>query len=98
MMTRVRRMGLPQAEHESNLMGMRGLVRHDGLGGFRVLIQERASGVDDLSELFPSAAAETRGVEPPLLRTEHIPLLQGRYPHTGWDPGDLWPGGGEASP
>ena len=98
MMTRVRRMRLPQAEHESNVMAMRDLVKHEGLGGFRVLIQERASGVDHLSELFPPAEAETTGAEPPLLRTEHIPLLKGRYPHAGWDPGYLWPGGGEDSP
>ena len=66
------------------------LVKPDGLGGFKVLIQERATGAEDLRQL-----AFTRGVTEelaiPLLRPDHMPLLEGRYPHLAWSPEELWP-------
>ena len=85
---RVKQLG--QRERNANMMAMRELVKPDGLGSFKVLVQERSSGVKDLNELAPpkSALDET---DVPLLRPEHITLLEGRYPHLAWDIDELWP-------
>ena len=90
MLGRLRASNLSQRERDANVMAMLELVKPDGLGGFRVLIQERATGAKDLRQL-----ASTRGVteelEIPLLRPDHMSLLEGRYPHLAWWPEELWP-------
>ena len=90
---------LAQREREANLMAMRDLLRPDGLGGFKVLVQEKGTGVQDLEDLLPVLAPgeedDTWGsrLKPPLLRDEHAQLMEARYPHAGWTGEGLWPWG-----
>ena len=68
----------------ANAMAMRDLADPDGLGGFKVLIQERATCLRDVDGVFPS----TEYVEQlpmPLLRTDHVPLYEGVYPTHTWE-------------
>ena len=89
MLRRLRSKSLQQRELDANLMAMRELVKPEGLGGFKVLIQEKGTGVDDVSMLAPTQdVVET--LEPPLLSADHMPLLEGRYPHLAWQP-EEWP-------
>ena len=73
---------------------MRELVNSDGLGGFRVLIQERRTGIDSAEELT-TATGDIAGGESdpsaPLLGPEHISVKQGRWPETTWELTELWP-------
>ena len=83
---RLRTMDLPQSRRQANMMAMRELVKPEGLGGFRVLVQERDTGVTELGQLVPADASESGSVwaeelPVPLLRPDHVPLLEGRYPH-----------------
>ena len=73
------------------MMAMRELVRPDGLGAFKVLVQEKGTEITRLGELSPSKAppSESGGwaddLPVPLLRPQHVPLMEGRYPHLTWD-------------
>ena len=90
---------LTQRERDANAMAMRELIRPDGLGGFNVLAQEKGTGITDLGQLFPlmssagGACSGTEAVPVPLLRREHLPLMEGRYPHAGWQLEKLLPYG-----
>ena len=92
MMERLRRALLTQRVLSENRMGMLELVRPEGMGGFKVLVQERGTGVGAKSELLP---LRREGHEPspevPLLQAHHVPLMAGRYPHATWDLEHLWP-------
>ena len=100
-MRRLRTEGLMQRERDANTMAMRELVRAEGLGGFNVLVQEKGTGVTELSQLGVSRAPSgessvlTDELPVPLLRPDHVPLLEGRYPHTGWQWEGMWPQGDE---
>ena len=68
----------------ANAMGMRDLVDPDGLGGFKVLIQEKGIRLGEAEVLFPPP--EYVGQLPiPLLRTDHVPLYEGTYPTHTWE-------------
>lgn len=90
MMRRLRALDLGQRERDANMMAMRELVKPDGLGGFKVLIQEKDTGIEGLKALIPTEAS-TPELEVLLLGPEHIPLMEGRYPHLAWEPEALWP-------
>ena len=90
MMTALRGSGLPQDQRDANTMAMLELVKPEGLGGFSVLIQERGSGVAGYLELRPASDAAV-DLPIPLLGPEHIPLMEGRYPHLAMDLDELWP-------
>ena len=90
MLHRLRRMSLGERERQANRMGMLELVRPEGLGGLKVLVQEKNTGVDDIGQLAPDSSS-VNAANVPLLGPNHIHLAAGRYPHTEWDPGDLWP-------
>ncbi len=90
--------GLPQRDYYANRMAMQEFIKSEGLGNFKVLVQSRGldnQGAKDLNlygltpenELARRMEANASQVEVPLLRTEHTPLLEGRYPHTTWE----WP-------
>ena len=80
---RLRTEALSQRERDANMMALRELLRADGLGGFKVLVQEKDTGVADLGGLVPLEV--TPGELPfPLLRGDHTPLFEGRYPHSAW--------------
>ena len=85
MLDRLRQEDLPQHEHDANRLAMLELVKPDGLGGFRVLVQERDSEVGSLSELAPSEE-RTSDPEVPLLGPDRLQLMEGRYPHLAWQP------------
>ena len=90
MTTRLRAMDLSQRERDANVMGMRELVNPDGLGAFKVLIQELAAGVEDVAEVVPRGPPDGR-LEVPLLSPAHVPLMEGRYPHLAAGVDELWP-------
>ena len=85
MLRRIRSMGLGQRERDANVMAMLELVKPEGLGGFRVLIQEKGTGLEDVRRLAP-AGEQIEALCPPLLGADHMPLLEGRYPHLTWQP------------
>ena len=91
MLGRLRRIDLTEPERQANRMGMLELVKSPGLGDFKVLVQEKNTGVSDAAELAPGpSSADAREV--PLLRPEHMKLMESRYPHLAWEPPeDLWP-------
>ena len=67
----------------ANAMGMRDLADPESLGGFKVLIQERATCLRDLDGVFPSPEYVEQ-LPMPLLRTDHVPLYEGVYPTHTW--------------
>ncbi len=92
---------LRPAERQANIMGLLELVKPDGLGGFRVLVQEKGTGIGDARQLAPDEAllGRVRESPVPLLGREHVPLMAGRYPHLEWQPPEeLWPFGGQDTP
>ena len=93
MMENLRVMGLSQRDRNANMMAMLDLVKPDGLGDFKVLLQERGTGVEGLEPVTPRTPSAGEA-SVPLKRREHLPLMEGRYPHLAWDYGDLWPGEG----
>jgi SAM-dependent MidA family methyltransferase len=97
-------MELFQRERDANRMGMLELVKEGEMGDFKVLAQ--AKGLEhDLSLLGFDSKSSLRGRERfkvgktlppvPLLSTEHIDLMAGRYPHLSWEWEALWPSGKE---
>jgi SAM-dependent MidA family methyltransferase len=91
---RLRSEALPAQVREANLTGMRALMKHGGLGDFKVLIQEKATGVGDIADLLtPSGShgqSRTAVFPLPLLDSGHTPLLEGGYPHAAWQPDSYW--------
>ena len=89
--------GMSQREYLANRMGMLDLLRPEGLGGFKVLAQAVGVGSPSLQGFHPSDAwrqgLEARMARWPVPRTssQHIPLLEGRYPHASFDAEALWP-------
>ena len=94
---RARHAALPQPAVLANRMAMTELLRPEGLGGFRVLAQEKGVGSPPLWGFEPNNQKRREleecaaSLEVPLLSDAHTPLLEGRYPHQAWDPGSLWP-------
>ena len=89
MMRRMRTAPISGRERNANLMGLRELVKADGLGGFRALIQEKGTGVQAYDEIAPDDDT-VQGLGAPLLSERHMRLMEGRYPHTGWEVPALW--------
>ena len=87
MMARLRRAGLGQRELDANRMGMLDLVRPGGMGEFVVLAQSKGMESPSLWGFAPSAEPESIAAKMPLplLAEHHTPLLEARYPHTGFD-------------
>ena len=82
LLTELRRRPLPQAERNANLMAVRELTKPEGLGSFKVQMQEKNTGVTSLDELATGKAQFGEGAPPvPLLEPRHVELLRGRYPH-----------------
>ena len=82
---------LPQRERDANSMGMLDLARPDRLGAFKVLVQEKDTGIDHPRQIWPRGSPWADDLPVPLLRRDHLPLMQGRYPHTVSDVDQLWP-------
>lgn len=56
--------GLSYREYLANRFALLELIRPEGMGSFKALLQSKG-----------------KALEVPLLREEHMPLLQGKYPH-----------------
>ena len=78
-----------QYERNANVMALRELMKPDGLGGFKVLIQEKGTGANVYGDIVPNRAM-IQGLTPPLLSDRHMPLMEGRYSHTSWEAPSLW--------
>ena len=89
--------GMPQREYLANRMAMLDLLRPEGLGGFRVFAQGVGVGSPSLQGFHPSDAwsraldARMARWPLPLATAQHVPLLEGRYPHASFDAEALWP-------
>ena len=68
--------GLATASLRSNVRAMRRLIDQEGLGRFKVLVQEKNSGIERASELVPSGEV-TRGLGAPVTTSVHLPAGQG---------------------
>lgn len=88
-MQKLRRASVSQHERSANVMALRELMKPDGLGGFRVLIQEKGTGVKVYGDIVPNETM-IQGLALPLLSDRHLPLMEGRYPHTSWEAPSLW--------
>ena len=87
---KVRTGNLPAAERAANMMSLNELVKPGGLGDFKVLLQEKGTGIDTLGAL-QLGDVDLIQVETPLLGDAHMPLMRGAYPHQSWDMEELWP-------
>ena len=87
LMGRLRSEGLGQREVDANRMGILDLARSGGMGDFKVLVQGKDVGSPSLWGLEASPEAESilQQLPIPLRSAGHTPLLEGRYPHTGYD-------------
>ena len=90
MQQRLRRLNLPQNAAQANRAGMLDLARPGGLGDFKVLAQGKGVGQPELwgfnaldtadDEAAALVAALVNNMPVPLLTSQHLSLLQGRYP------------------
>lgn len=81
---------LRPGERNANLMALQELVNPDGLGGFKVLIQEKDTGPEGYDSLSQTGS-DTPIPAPPIKTPQHISLMEGRYPHQEWNLDALWP-------
>ena len=88
----LRPLELSQGRFLANNAGMLDLARAGGLGDFKVLAQGKNVGRPDLWGFAASAqtAALVRELPVPLLEEDHLPLLEGRYPHAGMEFDESW--------
>lgn len=69
----LREHGLAPAKYRSNVRAMRRLIEADGLGKFKVLVQEKDSGIRRASDLVPSPEVVSR-LGAPLATDVHLPI------------------------
>jgi SAM-dependent MidA family methyltransferase len=78
----LREAGLEQDLYFANRMSLLELTRLEGFGRFGVLVQSKnipAADIDDI--VISRARSGDKSLPLPLLTEQHMPLLQGRYPH-----------------
>ena len=68
----VRESNWDRKEKAENLSAMRDLVNPNGLGKFKVLVQEKNTGISRSSDLLPEVG-ELRGLRSPSLSARHLP-------------------------
>ena len=81
---RLRDRDLSPREVRANATAMRDLVDPVGLGGFKVLIQEKGTGLEDAGRVFPSRG-QVEQLPMPLLRSDHVPLYEGGGSSDMWN-------------
>ena len=69
----IRPMGLGQNELQANTMAMRNLVDPSGLGNFKVLVQEKGTGIDDIEALMPDLERDDIGTPAASQPRAHAP-------------------------
>ncbi|MSQ32664.1 MAG: SAM-dependent methyltransferase [Dehalococcoidia bacterium] len=85
---------MPLGQHDimANGMGMRELIKEDGIGKFKVLALSKGIEPEQLSGF--TADALKPDMPPvkhvPLLTRRHTSLMQGKYPHQELDAEELW--------
>lgn len=87
---------MPQAAYQANAMAVRDLLKLDGLGNFRVLVQAKGAPAAQLACLGRDETALDQAVKllakapMPALSQQHMDLLAARYPHQAhsWDKGN----------
>jgi SAM-dependent MidA family methyltransferase len=84
-------LGLAARELRANRFGVESLTRPDGLGGFRVLVQEKGTGGVSLDEIYPSVQELGELPAPALLGDGHLRLAEGGYPSLSFEVDSLWP-------
>lgn len=77
---------LPRRQYLANRMGMQELLKLEGLGGFKVMVQGKGISLDALWGFESGNPYQTRvqnGIDVlhvPLLTDRHTPLMEGKYP------------------
>ena len=89
MAQRLRTASIAHHDRAANMAGLRELVKPDGLGNFKALIQQKGTDVTAYDELVADNSM-LKTLSLPLLSDRHMPLMQGRYPHTTWETPTLW--------
>jgi SAM-dependent MidA family methyltransferase len=79
-----------RSERAAARLAMLELVKPQGLGGFRVMIQERNTGIGSSADLFPGFDAADR-LPVPRLSARHMPPAQDRYPNHTFEMNAFWP-------
>ena len=91
MMSSMRERVLDARELAANMRAMIELAKPDGLGGFRVLVQEKRSGISRSSDLLPDAAL-LEGLPSPLMRSDNLfQAPPAAYSETSFEVESLWP-------
>ena len=76
----------------ANRMGIRELIKEDGLGKFKVLTMSKGMSTGQLAGFLGQPQKinmpPVKGI--PLLTDRHTSLLQGKYPHQDFDAEELW--------
>ncbi len=90
MLERLGQRQLESVEFSANREAMLEIIKPEGLGGFKVLVQERDTGVEAAEQIAP-ASGDVAALEVPLLGPDHLPLMEGRFPRTAWELEHLWP-------
>ncbi len=88
-MEQIRNANIRRHERSANIVGMRELLKPEGLGGFKALIQEKATGVADAEDVLPPRNFH-QNLKTPLISSDHMPLMAGRYPQASWEAPSLW--------
>ena len=95
---RLQSSGLEQREIDANRMGMLEIMRQGGMGDFKVSCQGKGVGGPRLWGFGASNPEAELGEMPvPTLEAHHMPLLEGRYPHSNVDWSEIWQLGGEGA-
>ena len=71
-------LGIAPTSHRSNLQAMRRLIDSDGLGKFRVLVQDKGSGIEQATDLVPSVEV-TGSLSAPVATSMHLQAGQGSF-------------------
>lgn len=81
---RLRDRDISPRDVRANATALRDLIDPEGLGGFKVLIQEKGTELEDVNRLFPSRGCVEQ-LPMPLLRSDHVPLYEGGYSSDMWN-------------
>lgn len=88
----LRRQPIPESEKNANLFAVRELTKSEGLGGFKVLVQQKNTSITSLGDVTPRDVPSVgTGQTAPLIKPRHIKLLRGRYPHLTMELNQLMP-------
>ena len=98
-LSRLGSLELPLKALQANRGGLIDLVRPNGLGNFKVLVQGKNVGRPILWGVEPDKWSRKliENLEPPLITPQHISHLKGRYPPGDYEFAldDLWPSGND---